>query len=315
MHWPKLEYQVWQDTYQTLHRWMQIVGKLRLNLTEPMNHSWNSVMYVTPVGLTTSPIPLRDGSLSVDFDFATHSLKLTTSEGKTLSLHLQSESVADFYSRFMQALRYLRVEAQLDVHPNELPDTLPFPRDKIHHTYQPEHVENLWQVLVKSDLLLKRFRSRFTGKASPVHFFWGSFDLAVTRFSGRRAPEHSGGVPHLPDLVVKEAYSHEVSSCGFWPGNEIYPNAAFYSYAYPEPERFKDFPIQAEGAFYHEGLHEFLLPYESVRAHSKPEALISNFFNDTFCAAATNGNWDREGFEPSVYLQRLFEKYGGVLEM
>ena len=192
------------------------------------------------------------------------------------------------------------------MHPNELTDALAFPQDRIHCTYRTEHVENFWQVLVKSDLLLKKFRSRFTGKVSPVHFFWGAFDLAVTRFSGRRAPEHPGGIPHLPDLIVKEAYSHEVSSCGFWPGNEIFPHAAYYSYAYPEPEGFKDFPMTVPGAIYHDGLHEFLLPYAAIRAHAHPETLVMNFLEDTFRAAATLGNWNREAFEPSVYLQRLW---------
>jgi hypothetical protein len=303
--WPELEYKVWKDTYQTLHRWMQIVGKLRVAMTEPMNHSWNSVLYVTPTGLTTSPMPAGDGSLSVDFDFSEHSVHILSSEGRKLSLHLQSELVADFYRRLIEALQFLGVKVSIDVHPNELPDALPFPDDCVHRTYRPEQVEALWHVLVLCDLVLKKFRAQFSGKASPVHFFWGSFDLAATRFSGRRAPEHPGGVPHLSDLVTREAYSHEVSSCGFWPGNDLYPHAAFYSYAYPEPEGFKDFPLHADEAFYHEGLREFILPYDLVRTQADPESLLLTFFGDTFTAASRLGNWNAEVFAPSEYLEKM----------
>lgn len=275
--WPELDYQSWKDTYQTLHRWLQIVGKWRLIQSEVMNHSWGSVMYVTPVGLTTSPIPVHGGTVSVDFDFSEHSLKLVSSRGEKLSLHLQSESVAEFYARFMNALESFGVPARIDVHPNELADAVPFPDDITHHTYKPEQVENLWHALVIADLLLKKFRAKFTGKASPVHLFWGSFDLAVTFFSGRKAPPHPGGVPNLPDIVAREAYSHEVSSFGFWPGNEVFPQAAFYSYAYPEPLDYKSFPLQVKSAYYHKTLQEFILPYDSVRTHAEPVAAVMSF--------------------------------------
>lgn len=296
-HWPSLSYEDWKETYQTLHRWTQIVGKLRLCKTEWINHSWNSTLYVTPVGMTTSPFRDGDRSVSVDFDFSSQQLIFLTSEGDKVSFALQNESVASFFERFRGALKYLKIEADFEPHPNELEDATPFVKDTAHTTYIPSQARNFWQVLVGADQVLKRFRSDFLGKCSPVHFFWGSFDLAVTRFSGRVAPVHPGGVPHLPDRVTREAYSHEVSSCGFWPGNEIYPHAAFYSYTYPEPKGFKDYHIEPEAAFYHDELREFILPYEDMRTSASPEEDIMRFLKSTYVAAAELGGWDRAALE------------------
>jgi hypothetical protein len=303
--WPSLNYREWNETYQTLHRWTQIIGKMRLSKTEWTNHSWHSTLYATPVGLTTSPIADGSRSFSIDFDFFSHQLVIVTSEGERRSLPLKQESVADFFSRFKQALQALEIEVQIYPHPNETPDALAFFADTTHASYQSERVQEWWRVMVAADLWLKRFRSTFVGKCSPVHFFWGSFDLAVTRFSGRPAPVHPGGVPNIPDRVVREAYSHEVSSCGFWPGNETYPHAAFYSYAYPEPTGFARARVEPKAAFYHEGLHEFILPFEAIRTSLSPEDDALRFFNSTYRAAADLGGWDRPALETSRFLADL----------
>lgn len=303
--WPDLDDEELRETYQTLHRWVQIVGKVRLTKTPCMNHSWHSTLYVTPSGLTTSAIPHEDGSFSVDFDFIDHSLRFTVSDGTKLALPLRNESVAAFSARFNETLLFLGINAAFDPHPNELPDAIPFFEDTVHATYIPEQAHDLWKVLVRTDQVLRGFRSEFLGKCSPVHFFWGSFDLAVTRFSGRPAPEHPGGVPHLPDDVTKEAYSHEVSSCGFWPGNDAFPHAAFYSYAYPEPPGFREAHIEPPEAFYHSGLREFILPYEAVHKSPDPGDLLRSFFRSTYIAAADLGSWDRAALEESPFLQTL----------
>lgn len=300
--WPALNYEDWKATYETLHMWTQIVGKLRLCKAPWMNHSWHAAFYVTPLGLTTSAIPLGARSLAVDFDFSAHELVFVTSEGEQLKLPLRSETVAAFYRRFNDVLRYLDVQTSFLPSPNEVPSPIPFSEDHSHKTYNPVHVHQLWQILVRADTVLKGFRSNYTGKCSPVHFFWGSFDLAVTRFSGRSAPPHPGGVPGLPDRVTREAYSDEVSSCGFWPGNEAYPHAAFYSYAYPEPDGFKSARIAPKGAFYHEGLREFLLPYEEIRRSRTPEEDLLAFFQSTYRAAADLGRWDRKSLEGNPFL-------------
>lgn len=300
--WPRLEYNEWIHTYETLHRWTQIVGKVRLRKTDWVNHSWHSTLYVTSSGLSTSPIYDGERSFTIDFDFCTHQLVVTTNEGVKVAWPLQSESVADFYHRLMQTIDSLHFRVHIDPRPNEVDDSTPFYNDMFHATYVPARAQSFWQVLVQVDRVLKKFRSEFLGKCSPVHFFWGSFDMAVTRFSGRAAPAHPGGVPHLPDRVAREAYSHEVSSCGFWPGNEIYPHAAFYSYAYPEPEGLSQAKIEPASAFYHSGLHEFILPYEAVRTAASPEQEILKFCKSTYEAAADLGHWDRESLEFSRYL-------------
>lgn len=248
--WPELDYESWKHTYQTLHRWVQIIGKIRLCKEPWTNHSWSSTLYVTSRGLGTSAIATEWGSVSLDFDFVEHKLDLQSSLGDRISLPLLNESVASFYQRVNEALKYLGVSTNFDPRPNELTDATLFAEDFNHRTYIPEAAHRFWQALVVVNNEFKVFRSLFVGKASPVHFFWGSFDLAVTRFSGRKAPVHPGGVPHLSNRVVREAYSHEVSSCGFWPGNDDYPNPIFYSYAYPEPPMFSKATIPIEGAQY-----------------------------------------------------------------
>lgn len=311
--WPSLNYNDWKETYQTLHMWTQIVGKIRLSKSDWVNHSWHSTLYVTPVGLTTSPIYDEDRSFAIDFNFASHELIITTSDQQRMSLLLHNESVADFYKRLMEALDYLKINIHIDPTPNELPDGIPFFEDMTHRTYNPEQVSTFMQVLNQADRLLKQFRADYVGKCSPVHFFWGSFDLAVTRFSGRRAPDHPGGIPHLPARVAKEAYSHEVQSCGFWPGNEMYPHAAFYSYAYPEPPGFAEAKIEPSAAFYHNELREFILPYEAVRKSASPDQDILSFFQSTYNAAADLGHWDRDAVENSVYLKECRQFPRGTL--
>jgi len=305
--WPVLDYVEWKPTLETLLRWVQIVGKLRLCKTPPTNHSWNTTLYVTSRGLTTSAIPLNERNMTASFDFFNHNLILQDSNGAEEVIELRNESVSDFYQRFMKALEGLNVSVNFDPVPNEVIDAIPFEEDTLHRTYDRIHAHRFWQALVRVDNVLQKFRSNFVGKSSPVHFFWGSFDLAVTRFSGRRAPEHPGGVPHLSDTVVREAYSHEVMSCGFWPGNDIYPHAAFYAYAYPEPGKFSQARIMPPEAFYHTELHEFILPYEDVRKAVDPEATMMSFFESAYRATANLGQWDRDLLEVSPHLLRIKE--------
>ncbi|MFL5783839.1 MAG: DUF5996 family protein [Bacteriovoracaceae bacterium] len=306
--WPKLEYNEWRPTYETLHRWVQIVGKLKLCKSPWLNHSWGSTLLVNARGLTTSAIPLGDRILTIDFDFVDHQLLFEDSEGTNFVLLLQSETVASFFERFKEALKIFDVTPTFYEGPNEVMDFIPFAEDTNHATYNPVHAHNFFQALVRVSNLLQEFRAEFIGKSSPVHFFWGSFDLAVTRFSGHTAPEHPGGVPHLPDLVAREAYSHEVMSCGFWPGNEMYPKAAFYAYAYPEPKGFAQFRMP-KNAFYHQALHELILDYDAVRAADDPEELVRDFIHSAYLAAADLGNWDRESLEHSRYLDEVRETY------
>src|SRR5437868_8097309 len=264
--WPELPTATWRDTCSTLHLWTQIVGKIRLTRSPWLNHSWHVALYVTPRGLTTSPIPDGARTFQIDFDFIDHLLRVTTSDGKERQFALAGHSVASFYAAVMAMLAGLGIEIVIDDMPNELPDPTRFPQDTAHASYDPEAVQRFLKILVNSDRVFKQFRTGFLGKASPVHFFWGSFDLAVTRFSGRRAPRHPGGVPNLPDAVACEAYSHEVSSAGFWPGSGAIDYPAFYSYAYPEPAGFRTFRVKPEAAFFSEALSEFILPYDAVRA-------------------------------------------------
>jgi hypothetical protein len=288
--WPELAYPRWRDTAVTLHLWMQIVGKVRLALTPWVNHSWQVPFYVSARGLTTSPIPIRGEIFEVEFDFVEHHLSVRTSAGADGALPLQPQSVAAFYADVMALLRDLGYEIEISQKPSEVPDPVLFSRDEIHTSYDPRAAHAFWRVLLQADRLLKVFRSGFLGKVSPVHFFWGSFDLAVTRFSGRTAPPHPGGVPGLSDAVVREAYSHELSSAGFWPGNDTLPSAAFYSYAYPEPPGFRNQSVGA-GAF-NPKLGEFILPYDAVRAAEDPDRLVFEFLSGTYKAAAASGKWD-----------------------
>lgn len=300
--WPELEYKEWRPTYETLHRWIQIVGKLKVSKSPWLNHSWHSTFLVTSRGLTTSAIPLGDRNLTIDFDFIDHELVFQDSLGMSFAMILQNETVASFFERFKDALKLFDVKASFYAHPNEVNDDTAFYEDTTHRTYNPLHAFNAFQVLVRASNIMNEYRADYIGKSSPVHFFWGSFDLAVTRFSGDTAPEHPGGVPHLPDRVAREAYSHEVMSCGFWPGNEMYPKAAFYAYAYPEPDGFVSFPVPPE-AYYHNELHEYILDYDVVRAAEDPDGLVRDFFQSVYLAAADLGKWDREALEHSRYLE------------
>jgi hypothetical protein len=299
--WPQLDYASWKDTYQTLQLWTQIVGKIRLSKEPWNNHSWYFTLYVTSRGLGTSAISDGDRNFSIEFDFINHRLDFQVSDGRSLSLPLRNETVATFYGRVMSALDELGIETHFSPAPNELEDGTPFAEDTVHKVYKPEQAHACWQVFVPVTNILKKFRAQFLGKCSPVHFFWGGFDLAVTRFSGRRAPVHPGGVPHLADRVTREAYSHEVSSVGFWPGNEIYPQAAFYSYAYPAPEGYPSAHVRGPGVFYHPKLREFLMPYDEVRNLANREEVILEFAQSAYEAAAELGHWDRHALEDSPF--------------
>jgi Family of unknown function (DUF5996) len=294
--WPTLSYSSWRDTAMTLQLWTQIVGKVRLALTPWLNHSWQVTLYVTSRGLGTSPIPSGTESFEVDFDFITHRLIVRTSTGKERTLPLAPQAVADFYERLTGVLRDIGISVHINEMPNEVPNPIPFSKDRLHASYDADAAHAFWRVLVQADRLFKLFRSSFLGKASPVHFFWGSFDLAVTRFSGRRAPLHPAGVPGLPDAVAREAYSHEVSSAGFWPGNDAFPQAAFYSYAYPEPQGFRERQVSA-GGYFDQALGEFILPYDRLRTDPEPDRLLLDFLSSTYIAAAEAGRWDRAALE------------------
>ena len=295
--WPDLPLEAWRDTYATLHMWTQIVGKVRLAQTPWVNHSWHVTLYVTARGLTTSPIPYGTRTFEIELDFIGHQVTVTSSDGRAQHLPLEPQSVATFYSRLMDAMAALGLQVRIHTKPNEVADAIPFERDETHCSYDREYAYRFWRVLVQADRVLKIFRSRFRGKCSPVHFFWGGPDLAVTRFSGRPAPEHPGGIPNLPDWVTREAYSHEVSSCGFWAGGGPIAYPVFYSYAYPEPAGFPDARVRPDHAFYSQELREFLLPYDRVRLADAPDDTLLEFLQSTYEAAATLAKWDRPALE------------------
>jgi hypothetical protein len=295
--WPALPLDGWRQTYATLHRWTQIVGKVRLAGMPWINHSWHVTLYVTARGLTTSAIPYDVKSLQIEFDFLDHQLLVRTSAGESRSLALRPRSVANFYRELMATLREIGVGVVLHPRPNELEDATPFEHDEQHAGYDPDAANRFWRVLVGADRVFTAFRARFLGKCSPVHFFWGSFDLAVTRFSGRPAPRHPGGVPHLPDWVAREAYSHEVCSAGFWPGDARHPAPAFYSYAYPEPAGLSSAAVRPAGASYNTDLREFILPYDVVRNAESPEQALMEFLQSTYEAVADLARWDRPALE------------------
>jgi hypothetical protein len=301
--WPKLDYTSWKDTLVTLQLWTQVVGKVRMTLTPWLNHGWHVPLYVTAQGLGTSPIPAKNEIFEIEFDFISHCLDVRTSRGDERRLLLKPQPVAEFYDQLMRVLHGLNIEVSISERPNEVPDPIPFPKDHTHKSYDAAAAHAFWRALIQVDRVFKQFRSGYLGKVSPVHFFWGSFDLAVTRFSGREAPLHPGGVPGLPDDVTREAYSHEVSSAGFWPGSEALPEAAFYSYAYPEPRGFRERP-SVEGARFDAALGEFILPYEAVRTASDPDGLLLDFLIGTYTAAAETGGWDRTHLECPIGLPR-----------
>ena len=299
--WPELPYAAWKDTRDTLQLWTQIVGKARLALTPWLNHSWHVTLYVTVRGLTTSPMPAAGGSLEIEFDFLDHVLWLRRADGRVRQVMLRPVSVAEFYADVTIALKELGVDVRLDTMPCEIADCVPFEKDTVHASYDGAAARRFHRVLLSASEVFAHFRTAFLGKASPVHFFWGSFDLAVTRFSGRRAPRHPGGVPHLPDVVAQEAYSHEVSSAGFWPGGGgPVDYAAFYSYAYPAPEGFAAAKVQPAQAFFSKELGEFLLPYDAVRTARDPDAALMAFLQSTYDAAADLAKWDRKALECGI---------------
>lgn len=295
--WPALPLAEWRETYATLHMWMQIVGKTRLALAPMENHWWQVPLYVTPRGLTTSAIPSADRTFAVDFDFIDHALLVQASDGATRTLPLVPRSVAEFYAEFMATLRALGFAVAIRPRPVEVETAIPFAEDRHHASYDADAAHRCWQILVQADRVLKRFRGRFLGKASPVHLFWGAFDMAATRFSGRRAPRYPGAVPNCPNYVMVEAYSHECSSCGFWPGGGAIAEPAFYAYAYPEPVGYPERAVRPDGARYSSELREFILPYEQVRGAAEPDQALLQFFQTTYEAAADLGRWNRAALD------------------
>jgi hypothetical protein len=298
--WPDLPLSEWSETCETLHRWTQIAGKVRLARSPLVNHWWNVVFYVTSRGLATAPTAHDGRTFDVIFDFVDHRLLINTSDGRSEALALKPMPVADFYSEFMARLKRLGIDVHIWTMPSEIEDAVPFDHDHIHAQYDSEYVERFWRALLQADRVMKIFRARFLGKASPVHFFWGSFDLAVTRFSGRRAPPPTGVTPNVASWVIREAYSHEVSSCGFWPGNGGYGRAAFYVYAYPEPPGYGAAILRSPGAFYDQSLGQFILPYDVLCDSRDPDALLLGFLQETYAAAADLAHWDRQALERSV---------------
>jgi len=295
--WPELPTKAWRETCETLHLWTQIVGKIRLAREPWLNHSWHVVLYVTPRGLTTLPIPDGTRTFQIELDLLDHALRISTSDGAQRQFSLAGHSVASFYAAIMAELAQLGIQVAINEMPNELPEPIPFSQDHQHASYDPDAVRRFLQILGNAGRVFKQFRTAFLGKASPVHFFWGSFDLAVTRFSGRRAPRHPGGVPHLLDDVAAEAYSHELSSAGFWPGSGAIDYPAFYCYAYPEPAGFRTTAVRPDAAFFSEALGEFILPYDAVRTAARPDQALLEFLQSTYEAAANAAKWDREALE------------------
>ena len=295
--WPELPYAAWAKTYETLHLWTQIVGKTRLALTPWLNHSWHVTFRVTARGLITPLIPNDGKDFQIEFDFIDHLLWLRTANGTSQKIALRPMSVAQFYAEYRQALSALKIDVEIDPMPNEVLSAIPFDQDTTHASYDPEYANRHWRVLLRASEVFHYFRTAFLGKASPVQFFWGSFDLAVTRFSGRHAPRHPGGIPNLSDAVTREAYSHEESSCGFWPGGGAVDYPAFYSYAYPSPEGFGAAAVKPDAAFFHKELGEFILPYDAVRTSADPKQTLLDFLQSTYEAAADLAKWDRASLE------------------
>jgi hypothetical protein len=290
--WPALPLETWQNTYDTLHLWTQIVGKIRKTLTPLINHWWNVTLYVTARGLTTSPIPYAARTFEIHFDFIDHKLDILTSDGLTKQIALAPKSVSQFYQELMESLHALGIDVKIHATPDEVANPIPFADDVTHKSYDPDSAHTFWRILVTVDTVFKEFRARFIGKCSPVHFYWGSFDLAVTRFSGRRAPERPGADP-----ITREAYSHEVISAGFWPGSGEIKGPAFYTYAAPEPPGYKAARVQPQAAFYHSGMSEFFLMYDDVRRAESPKSALLDFLESTYAAAADLAKWDRASLE------------------
>ena len=290
--WPELRFEEWRDTLERLHLWTQIVGKVRLELNPPVNHWWHVTLYVTSRGLTTSPIPYRTRTFEVQFDFVSHNLLILTSDGETKMMPLIARSVSNFYREFMDSLHALGIDVTINTLPSEIVNPIRCDEDELHAAYDPEYAHRFWRILMQTDLVMRKHRSRFLGKSSPIHFFWGSFDLALTFFSGKRAPVREGA-----DAMTQEAYSHEEISCGFWPGNAQYPHAAFYAYAAPAPAGLETASIRPAPAFYTKDIGEFLLNYDDMRVTDAPEETLLNFFESTYEVSAQLAHWDREALE------------------
>jgi Family of unknown function (DUF5996) len=295
--WPALELREWVATRDTLHMWLQIIGKVRLIQSPWINHSWHATFYITSRGLTTSPIPHRQREFEIDLDLVDHRLAIHSSDGRSGGFALEPQTVSAFYRRVMDELVRLDLPVRIVARPNEVAEAIPFAKDEVHSAYDPDAVNRFWQMLVQTERVMMPFRARFIGKCSPIHLFWGAMDLAVTRFSGRKAPQHPGGIPNLPDRVTQEAYSHEVSSCGFWSGTPPVDYPAFYAYAYPEPAGFADARVRPEGVFYNPDFREFILPYDRVRESAQPDETLLAFLQSTYEAAADLGRWDRAALE------------------
>ena len=295
--WPALAYEEWRETAQTLHLWLQIVGKIRLMRCPWVNHSWHVTLHATARGLGTPLMWHESRSFQIELDFIDHQLSILADDGRSATLPLKPQTTATFYRKVMGELDKLGLSVQINTMPNELPDPIRFNEDEVHRSYDPEYANRYWRILVQTERVFERFRARFIGKSSPVHYFWGSADLAVTRFSGREAPLHPGGVPYLPDWVTREAYSHEVSSAGFWAGGEQYPRAIFYSYAYPEPPGFSDQSVSPSAARYDNALKEFVLPYEEMRTAASPDSALLDFLQSTYEAASNLASWDRAALD------------------
>jgi len=295
--WPELDYRQLRDTIATVQLWTQIVGKIRLSKTPWTNHSWHVTLYVSASGLTTGSIPYENGIFQIDLDFIDHQLLISTSAGKSSSMNLYPRTVADFYKELMDKLSGLNIEVEICARPNEIELAIPFEQDEVHYIYDPGQMFNLWQAWTKILPVFTKFRARFIGKCSPVHLFWGAFDLAVTRFSGREAPLHAGGAPNIPLAVMQEAYSHEVSSAGFWAGSDDFPYPVFYAYCYPTPDAFGSQSVKPGEAFFNKEMGEFFLPYEAVAQAGNPEEYLLEFLQSTYEAAAITGNWDRDALE------------------
>lgn len=295
--WPELHYNEAKQTYETIHRWTQVAGKVKLARLPWINHSWHVTLFVTPSGLTTGDIPGDDKHFQINFDFLQHRLQMITNKMEEKVFDLRTLSVASCYHHILTTLKNFGIDCTINPVPCEIENPIPFYLDDVHPAYNPQHATDWHRALLNANEVLTQFRAEFIGKCSPVHFFWGSFDLAVSRFSGKKAPLHPGGIPNLPDWVAQEAYSHEVCSCGFWPGSDGIPFAAFYSYIYPEPENYKTYPITPDMAYYDENLREFLLPYKSVQESNKPAEILMDFLRSTYEAAANLSKWDRESLE------------------
>ncbi len=295
--WPVLSYEEGKDTFTTVHMWTQIVGKIKLSILPWVNHSWHVTLHITPNGLTTQTLPFKDSYFQIDFDFVHHQLRIFTGNGENRQFGLENISVAGFYKKIFENLDELGIDVKVNPVPSEVVAPIPFYKDETHHTYNAEQIKAFHTTLLKTQKVFYEFRSRFRGKCSPVHFFWGGFDLALSFFSGKVAPAHVGGIPGMPDWVAKEAYDREISSCGFWTGNEAYPHPAFYCYLYPEPEGYKTAKIFPPEAFYNKDLGEFILPYEIVQQSEEGDSLLLEFLSTTYNAGANLAHWNRDLLE------------------